>query len=250
MAGDEPVGRARSHHNRYFSEVAQTHSREVWEGKASPLPLYMKQPTCRRCFGEGHQSSKCPYAGIYCNSCGGEGHDTDDCPLYFMELSIRGHLTAHIQKRSQQAEQEPKKLHNKGRFPSQNPEGLKSSSGSTGSESTSTDKSARRLTFSAVQCIVCGCMGHANCISPTVQQGVCHCPSCSLPGHTPAECPRYNRDQQQLTSDNTYNRKLPSWGMGTNRIKSSNPYKTKWHRQRETAVARAAAADPWHPLHL
>lgn len=245
MVGDAPSGRTRPYHSRYFAE-----SQEGREARSPRLPPYRKPLVCSSCFGEDHEYSRCLFAGISCNGCGGEGHDAAGCPLYFMELSIRGHLLSHIHQRSQQDEPRRKKAQDKGRVLSQDSENSNSAS-SGGSESKSAiNKRARRLTFSAVQCIVCGNMGHANCSSPPLQGGVCHCPRCSHPGHTAAECPRFSCGRQQGISSDAFDRKSSGLNLGAYKVKSPKYQRTKWQKQRRAAMARAAATDPWHPLHL
>nr|AET50512.1 hypothetical protein [Eimeria tenella] len=237
--------RRRRNQNHYSSESIVP-TLDMLTTESSLSQPHGAVPVCFSCFEEGHESTSCPLSGVLCLCCGGKGHDTEDCPIYFVDLSIRGCLTAHIQERTEQAKR--RLIPDKGRFPA---ESLETSSISTKSGSKSgSNKSAKRRSLYAVQCIVCGNMGHANCRASPLQHGVSHCPRCCHPGHTAAECVRYPLTLQLGCSKDAVDSMTSPRDMIEKKEQSQRLQKMKWQKHRESSAARAFAKDPWHPCHL
>lgn len=259
----------RTQQSRYFADPDAVPPPEVRAAVAEAASARRNRIICFFCFGEGHESSSCSQAAVPCTSCGGRGHKGDECPMYFMELSIRGSLTTYIQQRSGQVESALAKTADKGRFPALDWSAGQNNKGSSGNKNNSkstSNSNTKSPNFSAIQCIVCGKLGHANCGVPPLTHRVAYCPRCAQLGHTAAGCRdnsgtgglnRLSRLEQIAASDPWKRATRTAWsscrGGEDNKPSQGQQLhkpKTKWQKHRKASVAKAAAADPWHPSHL
>ncbi|XP_026192135.1 DNA-binding protein HEXBP-like [Cyclospora cayetanensis] len=256
MAADSRRKRPKFQRTRYFADLGDGSIPEARVAHSS-APASLSKRICFICFGEGHDSVGCPNSAIACSVCGSNGHVGDDCPVYLMELSLRGSLRAYIQ---QQCEQEQRPA-DKGRFPAQDPQCSQSIDQSNDGISIKSikksNKAAKRLALSSIQCVVCGELGHANCREPPASQGALYCPSCSNTGHRVTDCPRRTACRQQGISGDIWAEAAAAWATrkderGISRARGAESLKPKprWQKHRAAFIAKAAAADPWHPSHL
>lgn len=259
----------RTQQSRYFADPDAAPPPEVRTALAEAASARRTRLTCFFCFGEGHESSSCPQSAVPCTSCGGRGHKADGCPIYFMELSIRGSLTTYVQQRKEQMESALAKAADKGRFPALDTSSSQDSRANRGNKNNSRPSAGdnmESLNFSAIQCIICGKMGHANCGPPPVSHRVVYCPRCAQVGHAAAGCTRvsstgaFNRPsllEQVIAADPWKHASRMSWDSCRRGKDNTQPLghqlhkpKARWQKHRKTSVAKAAAADPWHPSHL
>ncbi|KAL8275096.1 hypothetical protein Esti_000975 [Eimeria stiedai] len=185
--------RWRAQQSRYFADPDASPPPELLAAIAVDVaPKRSRLIVCHNCFREGHEANACPSAGVPCSSCGGSGHMADECPMYLMDLSIRGSLKAYVEQRRGQA---APVAADKGRFPAKHSDGEIQSRGrpsdmlgSSCKGETNVKHNESSPTFSAVQCVICGKLGHANCGPPPPNSGAAYCPRCAQIGHMGAQC--------------------------------------------------------------
>ncbi|KAL8455679.1 hypothetical protein Emag_000501 [Eimeria magna] len=264
--------RWRAQQSRYFADPDALPPPEVLAAIAADVaPKRSRLTVCYNCFREGHEANACPSAGVPCSSCGGSGHMADECPMYLMDLSIRGSLTAYVEQRRVQSAQAAK---DKGKFPAMHcdrdiPSRDRPSDflGSSCKGKTNAKHNENSPTFCAIQCVICGKPGHANCGPPPPSSGAAYCPRCAQIGHTGAQCrgsfgfSGFKRPSllEQMAANDPWKhaaqrgRAQGATGVNTQPV-SGRPQHQKsrclWKKHRKSSVAKAAAADPWHPSHL
>lgn len=264
----------RAQQSRYFADPDAVPPPDVRAAIAEASTVRNNRLSCYNCFGEGHVAASCPHSGVFCSSCGDRGHKPDDCPIYFMELSIRGSLAAFLQQRREEIARALVKGADKGRFPALDPGSCvqRSDKANDNSNSNRSDKSNLRKSksgtdYSAIQCVVCGKLGHANCGAPPLNHWTPYCPRCAHVGHTAAGCTggagffgscRPSLLEQMEAADPWKYASQRGWGRANNNKCGKKPSfgsqlrkpKSTWQKHRKASTAKAMAADPWHPGHL
>lgn len=261
----------RAQQSRYFADPDAVPPPEVRAAIAEVVAPRSQRLACYICFGEGHVAASCPQSGVFCSSCGDRGHKADECPIYFMELSIRGSLAAFLQQRREEMAATLSKGADKGRFPALYPMSCvqRSKKANDNIDSSLNDKSnlrksKSRTDFSAIRCVVCGKLGHANCGAPPLNHWTPYCPRCAHMGHTAGGCTggggpfgfgRPSLLEQMEAADPWKCVSQRGWGKtkGDNKTSFGSQFrkpKSTWQKHRKTSIAKAMAADPWHPGHL
>lgn len=256
----------RTQQSRYFADPDAVSPPDVRAAIAEAVAPGTHRLACYTCFREGHVDASCPQSGVSCSSCGDRGHIADDCPIYFMELSIRGSLAAFLQQRSEEIAMTRAKGADKGRFPALDPMSCvqRSDKANDNRNSSCNDRSNLRkckssTDFSAIQCVVCGKLGHANCGAPPLNHWTPYCPRCAHMGHTAAGCTggggpfgfsRPSLLEQTEAADPWKFASQRGWGKAKGDNKAS--FGSQLHKPKSTwqKHAKAMAADPWHPGHL
>lgn len=217
-------------------------------------PLARSRTLCFSCFEEGHEAFCCPQSCTACSCCGGVGHKADDCPLYFMELSIKGSFSTYLKQRADAA---AARAADKGRFPALTRDCI------LNKEQSTTDKNTCELpfkanteasSFAAVQCVLCGKPGHANCGPPPMVHRASYCPRCCDLGHGVAGCMRSvglnkaslsNQDASDYCWARAPRRREGFKGHRSSIVQGFKPKPvmgTQMH-------AKSATGSPWHRLH-
>ncbi|KAL8430782.1 hypothetical protein Efla_004018 [Eimeria flavescens] len=238
----------------------------------SAKPL-LRRSQCAASSKDGHEAIACPQkSNAECSYCGHGGHHAEECPLYLMDLSIRGSLTAYVEERKQQAAVTAAKAADRGRFPAMHSDAELKVKGKVTDTLSSKNEALRSneapSSFSAVECVVCGKLGHANCEAFPLSSGAIYCPRCAHVGHTAMQCRIWARNGfgrpsllEQLQADSSdFWKEASQSGRSTNapstsdlpagRRKPKSKPESIWRARRKATVAKAAAADPWHPSHL
>ncbi|KAL8434313.1 hypothetical protein ACSSS7_003257 [Eimeria intestinalis] len=259
--------RWRAQQSRYFADPDASSPPDVLAAIAVNVASKRSRLTlCYNCFGVGHEANACPSAGVPCVSCGGSSHLADECPMYLMDLSIRGSLSAYVKQRREQAAQAGA---DKGKFPAMHSDQeIRSRDvGNSYKGETNVKHHEDSPTFAAIQCVVCGKLGHANCGPPPPNSGAAYCPRCAQIGHTGAQCrggfgfAAFSRPSllEQMAADDPWKhaaqRGRAHGATGVKKQPFSGPpqhqnSRGSWKKHRRASVAKAAAADPWHPSHL
>ncbi|KAL8452388.1 hypothetical protein Emed_001393 [Eimeria media] len=262
--------RWRAQQSRYFADPDAPPPPEVLAAIAVDVaPRRSRVTVCYNCFREGHEAYACSSAGVPCTSCGGSGHLAEECPMYLMELSIRGSLTAYVEQRREQFAQVAA---DKGKYPAlhsdRDIQGGERHSDFVSNSRKGKTKAKHNGTFSAIQCVICGKSGHANCGPPPSTSGAAYCPRCAQVGHTGAQCresfgffgsKRPSLLEQMTASDPWKQAAQRGRAQGATGVHKQQPFsgrpqhqkfKPSWKKHRKASISKAAAADPWHPSHL